>query len=161
MRIKVVLEDAGARKNGAKVRTTWKYSPTHPRGKLQSKHLWVGKSCWGKNIELELVVKGWAHKKTPFVSFPNRLLENAKVKSAFIYALSSQHNEAKWNTNGIAKGTSVKLAYPMKNKMPLVHHAIKQWGYDYTIKDGKGLNERTQGQSMLKPMSKLMQTGWE
>jgi hypothetical protein len=100
-------------------------------------------------------------KKTPFVSFPNRLLENPKVKSAFIYALSSQHNEAKWNTNGIAKGTSVKLAYPMKNKMPLVHHAIKQWGYDYTIKDGKGLNERTQGQSMLKPMSKLMQTGWE
>jgi hypothetical protein len=47
----------------------------------------------------------------------------------------------------------------MKNKMPLVHHAIKWWGYDYTIKDGKGLNERTQGQSMLKPMSKLMQTG--
>jgi hypothetical protein len=34
--------------------------------------------------------------------------------------------------------------------MPLVHHAVEQWGCDYTIKDNKGLNERSQGHLMLK-----------
>jgi len=51
---------------------------------------------------------------------------------------------------GVIGGTSVKLphctgptlAYPMENRMPLVHHTIKQWGCDYTNEDGKGLNER-------------------
>jgi hypothetical protein len=38
----------------------------------------------------------------------------------------------------------------MENEMPLVHHAIEQWGCDYTIKDNKGLNERNQGHPMLK-----------
>jgi hypothetical protein len=41
--------------------------------------------------------------------------------------------------------------------MPPVHHAVERWGCDYTIKDDKGLNERSQGHPMLKPMFKLMQ----
>jgi hypothetical protein len=35
------------------------------------------------------------------------------------------------------------LTHPMENIMPFIHHAIKWWGCDYTIKDYKGLNERT------------------
>jgi hypothetical protein len=53
------------------------------------------------------------------------------------------------------------LVYPMKNEMPLLHHAIKWWGCGYTIEDNKSLNERTKGHPMLKPMSKLIQVGWE
>jgi hypothetical protein len=44
----------------------------------------------------------------------------------------------------------------MENEMPLVHHVIEWWGCGFTIKDDKGLNERTQGLLKLKPMSKLM-----
>jgi hypothetical protein len=44
----------------------------------------------------------------------------------------------------------------MGNEMPFVHHVIEQWGYGYTNKDGKGLNERTQRYIMLKLNSKLM-----
>jgi hypothetical protein len=49
----------------------------------------------------------------------------------------------------------------MENEMPLVHHVIERWGCNYTIEDDEGLNEKTQQHPMLKPMSKLMQTGWE
>jgi hypothetical protein len=82
----------------------------------------------------------------------------------FPYALSPQHEGAKRDTIGVVGGTSAKLShytnpaltYPMENKMPLVHHAIKWWGCGSTIENNKGLNERTQGHSMLKPMSKSM-----
>jgi hypothetical protein len=33
------------------------------------------------------------------------------------------------------------LAYPMENKMSLVHHSIEQWGCSYTNKEDKGLIE--------------------
>jgi len=36
--------------------------------------------------------------------------------------------------------TSLTLTYLMENEMPLVHHSVKWWGYDYTNKDG--LSER-------------------
>jgi hypothetical protein len=45
--------------------------------------------------------------------------------------------------------------------MSLVHHVVEQWGCNYTNKDSKGLNERTQWHLMLKPKSKLMQMEWE
>jgi hypothetical protein len=54
---KVVLEDMGVGENGAKCRTTWKYSPTCPRAKLWSKNLWIGGSCGGKMIKFKLVDK--------------------------------------------------------------------------------------------------------
>jgi len=49
------------------------------------------------------------------------------------YALLPNHERAKQHTNGVIKKTIVKLphhrgvvlGYPMENKMPLAHHAIK------------------------------------
>jgi hypothetical protein len=52
MRVKVVLDDVGARENGAKTWTNQEYSLAQPRVKLRSKHLWVGGSCWGKRWSL-------------------------------------------------------------------------------------------------------------
>jgi hypothetical protein len=48
-------------------------------------------------------------------------------------ALSPCHEGAEQNTIGVTKGINVKLphytnvalAYPVENKMPLVHHTIK------------------------------------
>jgi hypothetical protein len=87
----------------------------------------------------------------------------------FPYALSPHHEGAKRNTIGVIGGTSAKLphytslalAYLMENKMSFVHHTVERWGCGYIIKDDKCLNERTQGHPMLKPMSKLMEAGWE
>ncbi len=36
------------------------------------------------------------------------------------------------------------LTYPMENKMPLIHHTIKQQGCDYIVNKNKSLNERIQ-----------------
>jgi hypothetical protein len=87
----------------------------------------------------------------------------------FLYALSPHHERIKQNTIWVTKGVNVRLphytglvlVYPMENEMSFVHHTIKWWGYNYTIKDGKGLNERTQRHPMMKPMSKLMHARWE
>jgi hypothetical protein len=57
MKVEVVSEDVGGRENGAKARAAQKYSLARPRANLQSKHLRVGGSCWGKGIESELVAK--------------------------------------------------------------------------------------------------------
>jgi hypothetical protein len=69
----------------------------------------------------------------------------------FSYGLLPHHERAQQNTIGVVGGTKAKpshytspmLTYPMENKMPFVHHTIEQWGCGYTIKDNKGLNERT------------------
>jgi len=63
MRVEVVLEDVGARENGAKAQTTWEYAYAHLRVNLWNGHLWVGGSCLGKRIELKLIDKAWAYKK--------------------------------------------------------------------------------------------------
>jgi len=42
----------------------------------------------GKRIEFELANKAWVCKKSPFVSFPNRLLKNAWIEYMFLNALS-------------------------------------------------------------------------
>jgi hypothetical protein len=55
----------------------------------------------------------------------------------------------------------LSLTYPMENEMPLVHHVVEWWGCGYIIEDDKGLNEKTHGHQMLKPMSKLMRAMWE
>jgi len=145
-------------------RELFKTIPLHGQAKLQSKCLWVGGSCWGKGMELELANKTWAPKKTSFASFPNCLLESAWIASTFSYALSPRHYEAKWDTNGVVGGASAKLPhcighaliYPMENEMPFVHHVVEQWGFNYTNKNNKGLSERTWWHLMLKPKSKLM-----
>jgi hypothetical protein len=124
----------GVKENGAKMWAAQKYSLAHPRAKLWSKHSWVGGSCWGKRVEIELVDKTWARKKkTHLASFPIGLLESAWVESAFPYALSLGHEGAKWNTIGVVGGanaklahyTDIALAYLMENKMWLVHHTIE------------------------------------
>jgi hypothetical protein len=86
VKVEVVLKDLGAKENGAKMCVTWKYSLTHPRTKLQKNCLWIGGSCWVKNIKLELVVKAWTYKKIPLSSFPNYLAEYIYVESSFPYA---------------------------------------------------------------------------
>jgi len=53
------------------------------------------------------------------------------------------------------------LAYPIENKMPLIHHALEWWGCNCIIEDNKSLNEMIQGHLMMKPMSKLMKAGWD
>jgi hypothetical protein len=66
--------------------------------------------------------------------------------------MSSCHEDAKRDTIKVARGTNAKLphftghalSYPTENEMSLVHHVVEQWGCNYTNKDSKGLNERTQ-----------------
>jgi hypothetical protein len=118
-------------------------------------------------MELELADKAWARKKKEILaSFPNHMLESAWIKFAFPYGLSPRHKEVKRNTIGVVgesnakvphcTSTSLALIYLMENKIPFIHHVVEQWRCNYTDEDDKGLNERTQGYSMLKPKSKLM-----
>jgi len=69
MKAEVVLKHVGAKKNGAKAWVAQKYSLACPRVKLRNRRLWVGGSCWGKKIELELANKAWAHKKNSSCKF--------------------------------------------------------------------------------------------
>ncbi len=69
VRTKVVSMDVDVGKNGAKAQIAQKYSPTQLRVRMWNKCLWVGGSCWGKQIKLELVNKAWAHKKTSTCKF--------------------------------------------------------------------------------------------
>jgi hypothetical protein len=70
-------------------------------------------------------------KKIPPI-FPSHLLKSIWIESTFPYALSPHHEEAMRNTIGVVRKTSAKLpnctglalAYPMENKMPLIHQAI-------------------------------------
>lgn len=55
MKVELVLEDVGAKENGAKMRITWKYSLTCSKIKMWKMCLWVGGLCWGGGIELGLV----------------------------------------------------------------------------------------------------------
>ncbi len=159
----------GAGENGAKARVTQEYSPARPRAKLRSKCLWIGRSCWGKGMELELANKAWAYKKTPPASFPSCMLENAWIKSAFPYGLLFRHEEAKRNNIGVVGRanaelphyTSHVLAYLMENEMSFIHHVVEWWGCGYTYEDDKSLGERTQWHLMLKPRSNLMLMEWE
>jgi len=76
MRVKVVSEDVGVGKNGAKTWAIQKYSLALPKVELRSKCLWVGGSCWGKRIEFKLIDKTWDQKKTPHASFLSCLPKN-------------------------------------------------------------------------------------
>jgi hypothetical protein len=80
----------------------------------------------------------------------------------FPYAMLPHHKGAKQDTIGVAGRVNAKmphymspvLAYLMENEMPFTHHVVERWGCSYTIKNDKGLNERTRRHPMLKPMSK-------
>ncbi len=164
MKTKVVLEDVGAKENGAQMWVTQKYSPSGQRlnyginvCELEDR---VGEKGWNSNWLTEL---GFT-KKTLLTSFPNHLLESAWIKFAFPYGLLPFHKEAKRNTIRVIGGASAKLphcmnlmlAYPMENEMPFVHHTIEQWGCGYTNNDDKSLNERIWRHLVLKPKFKLM-----
>ncbi len=45
--------------------------------------------------------------------------------------------------------------------MSFIGHVVKQQGCNYTIKDDKSLNERTQRHPKMKPKSRLMQARWD
>jgi hypothetical protein len=62
-------KDVGVGENGAKAQDVQEYSLTHPKAKLWNKCLWVGGSCWGKQIEFKLVDKTWACKKNSSCKF--------------------------------------------------------------------------------------------
>jgi hypothetical protein len=74
------------------------------------------------------------------------VLKNAWVKSMFPYVFFPHHEGIKWDTIQVVRRTNAKLphctslalVYPMENKMPLAHHAIKQWGCSCTIKYDRG-----------------------
>jgi hypothetical protein len=136
---------------------------------MWNKHLWIRGSCWEEGLSSNLMLKLGFAKKNPFASFLNYLLKNILVESTFPYALWPCHEGPKQHTIGVTRWTNAKLPhnigptliYLMENIMPLVHQAIKQRGCDYIIENNKGLNERTRGHPMMKPMSKLMCVGWE
>jgi hypothetical protein len=69
VRVEVVSENMGVKKNGAKTRATRNYSPTCPKAKLQSMHLWVGISYWGKATKFKLADKAWACKTNSSCKF--------------------------------------------------------------------------------------------
>jgi hypothetical protein len=83
-------------------------------------------------------------RRISFASFPSYLLKNVSIGFIFIYAQYLHLEGAKKDTIMVTRKVNVKLqhhkglvrAYPMENKMPLVHHAIKQQGCCYTIEEG-------------------------
>jgi hypothetical protein len=77
VRVEVVLEDMGVKKNSPRTWVVRKYSSTRPWTKLWRKCLQTRGSCWGRSIEFKLVAKAWAHKKISPTSFPNHMLESA------------------------------------------------------------------------------------
>ncbi len=66
-----------------------------------------------------------------------------------------KHHWGNWKSK-CQTTTLYESCVSLSNEMPLVHHVVEWWGYEYTYKDNKGLSEKTQGHSMLKPKSKLM-----
>jgi len=136
--------------------------------KLRNIHLWIGGSCWGGGIELELVVKTWAYKKNILLQvFLITYYKPLELNPHF--PMPCRPMMKKWNTIWVARRTSAKLpqstnpmlVYWMENKMPLIHHVVEQQECGCIIKDDEDLNERTQRHPMMKPMSKLMEVGWE
>jgi len=69
MRAKVVLDDVGARENGAKMWVVQKYSLTHSTIFFSRGHLWTRRSCWVGGIVFKVVAKTWAYKKNSFYKF--------------------------------------------------------------------------------------------
>ncbi len=102
MRVEV-LEDMDVKENGHRTWVAWKYFSTRPWTKLWKKCLRTKESCWGRSIEFKLVAKAWAHKKISPISFPNRLLESAWIKSAFPYAQLLHLEGGKQNIIGVKK----------------------------------------------------------
>jgi len=123
----------GAKKNVPKCELFESIFPCTSKNQIVNKHLWAKRSCWGRNIKLEFVIKTWAHiKKTFYVSFPSCLLKYAWVEPTFPYALLPCHKEVKQNIIKVIRGASAKLphhrglvlAHPMENKMPFVYHVV-------------------------------------
>jgi hypothetical protein len=108
-------------------------------------------------------------KKTPFASFPNRLLKNAWIILCISLCHVTPPRGSIARHHWVVGGTSAKpphykgpaLIYSMENKMSLIHHTIERWGCSYINKDDKGLSERIRRHLMLKLKSKLMQMEWE
>jgi len=108
-------------------------------------------------------------KKTPLTKKFSHMLKNSQVEFAFLYALLPCYEGAKQDTIGVEIGanaklphcTNITLAYLMENKMSLVHHVVEWWGCIYKIKNNIGINERTRGHPIMKPMFKLMKVGWD
>jgi hypothetical protein len=164
VRVEVVSKDVGVGKNGAKARIAQEYSLARPRAKLQSRHLWVRGSCWEKRIKFKLIDKVWACKKNSSCKFSRLLAGKCLSRIHVSWCPIASPQRSKQDTVGVVGGASAKLPhctslaldYLMENEMPFVNHIVKWWGCSYTIENDKGLNGRTQGHPILKPMSKLM-----
>jgi hypothetical protein len=128
----MVLEGVGVGDNGAKMRITQIYSLTSLKTKLGKKHFWTRGSCWGRITKLWLTTKTWAHKKNSCKFFQLPIKKRLKWIHVSL-CLVAPPQGAKRNTTGVTRRVSANLphhkgpmpAYPMENKMPLIHNVIK------------------------------------
>jgi len=73
VRIKVVLQHLSVKENDIWTQATRKSFFTCPIIKLWKSFYWVGISCWGEGIKLELDSKPWVRKKKSFCKFSDSL----------------------------------------------------------------------------------------
>ncbi len=169
MKAEVVLKDVGVGENGAKEQVALEYSPTQLKTRLQNRCLWVGESCWGKGIELELATKAWVLKKNSsckFSQLPTRKhlsrIQISLCPTTLPWGGKTRHRWGNTKTNAkLPHHKGLALAYLMENEMPFEHHVVEWQGCSYPIKDNESLNKKTEGHLKTKPKSKLLHVGWE
>ncbi len=147
MKVKVVLEDVGAKKNGAKTWIAQKYSLACLRVKVQSRCLWVGGSCWGKRIELELADKAWAHKKNSFYKFSQSHVKKCLSQIRISLWLIAPPQKGKMRHHWGSRKNKCQVATLNRSYVSLYNgkqnaictSSCRVVGCNYTIKDHKGL----------------------
>jgi hypothetical protein len=85
-------------------------------------------------LSSNLLLKLGPIKQIPPSNFLNHLLESVYVESSFPYAQWPPFEGAKQNTIGVIRRANAKLIhhkghvliYQMENKMPFIHHVVKQ-----------------------------------
>jgi hypothetical protein len=76
MRVKVVLNDVGAKENGVKAQVVLKYYSAHPRTRYEEGIYELRNHVGEKALNSNLSPKLGLTKKTLPASFPNHLLKN-------------------------------------------------------------------------------------
>jgi len=128
MKAQVVLEDVGARDNGAKVQIALKYSHACLWTKLWKMCLWVRGSCWGRGNKLELVTKTWAHKENSSCKFSQSFAR--KCLSWIHVSLSPNAMKGKCPC-ATSLGSCTNLSNGKWNTTYMSHHrTIGMWLYN-------------------------------
>ncbi len=132
-KVKVVSKDVGAKENGNRAWTPWKYYPAHPRIKLWKMHIWPRISCWGRSIEVKLTTKVWSYKKNSSCRFSQLPLKKCLSWIHFSLCQVAPLEGAKQNTIGVTRGANAELPHHkgpmptclMKKEMSLIHYVSK------------------------------------